>query len=171
MDKEIVKLMRKAIKDGDLNCVKELSKDNTGLLNVITPFGTWLHVASTYGKKEIVEFLIEKGLDVNQNGDIADCGALRSASSEGHLDIVELLYSNGAIFDISEVTKSPLFGAIYGGHFKVVEFLVENGIDIAVRYNTNALKNMDAYEYAREFGKIDIAEYLKNKQIPYMKDL
>jgi len=163
MDKERMKLMRKAIKDGDLNLVKKLSNDNPGLLNVVTPFGTWLHVASTHGKKDIVEFLIEGGLDVNQNGDIADCGALRSASSEGHLDIVELLYNNGAKFDVSEATKSPLFGAIYGGHFRVVKFLVENGIDITVRYNTNALKNMDAYEYAREFGQTEIANYLKSK--------
>lgn len=163
MDKEIIKFMRKAIKNGNLEQVKELLSEYPELIDVITPFGTWLHVASTHGKKDIVEFLIESGIDVNKNGDIADCGALRSASSEGHLEIVEFLFSSGAKFDVSEATKSPLFGAIYGGHFNVVEFLVENGIDITVRYNTNALKNMDAYEYAREFGQTEIANYLKSK--------
>jgi ankyrin repeat protein len=163
MDKEIMKLMRKAIKNGELNMVKDIVANNHGLLDTITPFGTWLHVASTQGKSDIVKYLIDKGLDVNQNGDIADCGAIRSAASEGHLDIVELLFQNGAKFDVSEATKSPLFGAIYGGHYDVVKFLVENGIDITVRYNTNALKNMEAYEYAREFGQTKIAEYLKEK--------
>ena len=161
MDKEIIKSMRKAIKADDIDEVKKLATRNEGLLHVITPFGTWLHVASTHGKLDIVKLMIANGLDVNQNGDIANCGALRSAADKGHLGIVEFLYQNGAIFDVSEATKNPLFGAIYGGHLNVVKFLVENEIDITVRYNTNALKNMNAYEYAREFGQTEIANYLK----------
>lgn len=37
------------------------------------------------------------------------------------------------------------------------------GIDISIRYTGESIKNMDAYEYAREFGQTEIAEYLKRK--------
>lgn len=46
IDKEIIKSMREVIKKGDLNLVKELNQDNDGLLDVDTPFGSWLHVAA-----------------------------------------------------------------------------------------------------------------------------
>ena len=59
--------------------------------------------------------------------------------------------------------RNPLFGAIYGGHKEVVELLVEKGIDISIRYTGETIKNMNAYEYAREFVQTEIAEYLKQK--------
>lgn len=71
MDKEIVKSMREAIKQGNLDLVKKLNVNNEGLLNVDTIFGSWLHVASAHGQINIVEYLIKCGLDVNQNGDIS----------------------------------------------------------------------------------------------------
>ncbi|WP_283750446.1 ankyrin repeat domain-containing protein [Bacillus cereus] len=55
------------------------------------------------------------------------------------------------------------FGAIYDGHKEVVEFLVEKGIDISIRYTGENIKNMNAYEYAEEFGQTEIATYIKRK--------
>jgi len=56
-----------------------------------------------------------------------------------------------------------LFAAIYGGHKKIVEYIVNQGIDISVQYTGENIKRMDAYRYAKEFGQIEIAEYLKRK--------
>lgn len=64
---------------------------------------------------------------------------------------------------MSLAKRNPLFGAIYGGHKEVVDLLVEKGIDISIRYTGENMKNMNAYEYAKEFGKTEIAEYLKRK--------
>lgn len=164
MDKKSVnKAIRNAIKIGDINEVKRLIGDNLESLHLMTPFGTWLHVAAKKGHFGIVEYLIHKGIDVNTKGDIFDASPLRLAAGAGHLEIVKFLIETGAELDVSLAKRNPLFGAIYGGHKEVAEFLVEKGIDISIRYTGENIKNMDAYEYAREFGQTEIVEYLKQK--------
>ncbi|EMI9087804.1 MULTISPECIES: ankyrin repeat domain-containing protein [Bacillus] len=164
MDKKIVnKAIRNAIKLGDTSEVKQLIGDDNEILNTMTSFGTWLHVAAKKGHLEIVEYLINKGIDIDAKGGTFDASALNLAAGEGHLEIVKYLIETGAELDVSLAKRNPLFGAIYGGHKEVVEFLVEKGIDISIRYTGESIKNMDAYEYAREFGQTEIAEYLKRK--------
>ena len=51
MDNEqskFVKIMRNAIKNGNLDVVKELLGNNDGLLETNTVFGSWLHIAASY---------------------------------------------------------------------------------------------------------------------------
>ena len=164
MDKKSLnKAIRNAIKLGDINEVKQLIGNDKEILNTITSFGTWLHVAAKKGHREIVGYLIDKGIDIDAKGGTFDASALNLAAGAGHLEIVKFLLEAGAELDVSLAKRNPLFGAIYGGHKEVVEFLVEKGIDISIRYTGESLKNMDAYEYAREFGQTEIAEYLKGK--------
>lgn len=164
MDKKSVnKAIRTGIKLGDINEVKQLIGDDQEILNTITSFGTWLHVAAKKGHLEIVEYLINKGIDIDARGGTFDASALNLASGAGHLEIVKYLIEVGAELDVSLAKRNPLFGAIYGGHKEVVEYLVEEGIDISIRYTGESIKNMDAYGYARKFGQTEIAEYLKQK--------
>ena len=163
MDKEIIKEMRNAIKKNDLYTIKYLIDNNDGLLDVVTIFGTFLHDASTYGKYDVVKYLVECGIDINRTGGVGDSSALTSAAFKGYMNIVELLYEKGADFDISSFYRNPLFAAIYNGHLDVARFLVEKGIDFKVHYAIGDLENVDAYEYARQYGQTEIAEYLKSK--------
>ena len=41
--------------------------------------------------------------------------------------------------------------------------LVENNIDISIKYSGETMNDMDAYAFAIERGQIEIAEYLKWK--------
>ncbi|MCC2380295.1 ankyrin repeat domain-containing protein [Bacillus wiedmannii] len=164
MDKKSVnKAIRNAIKLGDINEVKQLIGNDKEILNTMTSFGTWLHVAAKKGHLEMVEYLINKGIDIDAKGGTFNASALNLAAGAGHLEIVKYLIETGAELDVSLAKRNPLFGAIYGGHKEVVEFLVEKGIDISIRYTGESIKNMDAYEYAREFGQTETAEYLKQK--------
>ncbi|WP_026562034.1 ankyrin repeat domain-containing protein [Bacillus sp. J37] len=164
MDKKnLNKAIRSAIKLGDLKEVQELIGDDKEILNTMTAFGTWLHVAAKQGHFEIVKFLIDKGIDIDAKGGTFDASALNLAAGAGQLEIVKYLIESGAELDESLAKRNPLFGAIYGGHKEVVELLVDSGIDISVRYTGESMKDMDAYEYAREFGQTEIAEYLKQK--------
>ena len=163
LDKEKIKVVRNAIKQNDLNLVKSLVMEDKELMNADTVFGSWLHVAAAHGKVEIAEFLIECGLDVNRNGGISGGTPVRCAASDGHLDVIKLLHQNGAMFDVSEATKNPLFGAICNGHYEVAKYLIENGIDITIKYPIGKLDNVDAYEYARQFGQTKIADFIKEK--------
>lgn len=107
--------------------------------------------------------MIHKGININIKGDIFDASPLRVAAGAGHLEIVKYLIEAGAELDVTLVKRNPLFGSIYGGHKEVVEFLVEKGIDISIRYTGENIKNMNAYEYAEEFGQTEIAAYIKRK--------
>ncbi|URZ08847.1 ankyrin repeat domain-containing protein [Clostridium felsineum] len=162
-DKIIIKQIRNNIKNGDSNKAIELLKNNEHLLGVMTPFGTWLHVASKRGDMEVIKYLVSKGVDVNACGGTFEANALKTAAGAGQLEVVKYLLDNGSGMDISLAKRNPLFGAIYGGHFDIVKELTKRGIDITVRYTSDSLTDMDAYGYARELGQTEIADYLKQR--------
>lgn len=163
MDKNINKEIRNTIKCGDFDSFKRLIDNNPDSLNVMTPFGTWLHIAAKRGYLKMVRYLVEKGLDVNIKGGIFDATAMNLAALSGEMNVIRYLVSKGAILDVSHAKRNPLFSAIQDGHMDVVQYLVEQGIDITVRYNSESLNNIGAYEFAIEYGQTEIAEYLKEK--------
>ncbi len=160
--KEQIKAVRQLIKQNNINELKDYLIDKPELINAETPFGTWLEVAASKGDLDIVQFFIDKGIDVNKCCGMTNGGPLATASFNGHLDIVKLLLQNGAIIDVSSSEKNPLFSAIYNGHFEVVKCLVESGIDLKASYEMGSLKNVDAIEYARQYGRTEIVNYLKD---------
>ncbi len=159
------KEIRAAIKQGDAHKVKKLIEQNNGAIDLITPFGTWLHVASSRGQLEIVQLLVSLGADVNRRAGVFDGTALNEAANEGHLSIVEFLLACNGIMDTSEPERNPLFSAIISGNQEIVKRLLDSGIDASVRYSGKNMDGMDAYDFAIERGQIDIAKMLK----PYRK--
>lgn len=155
--------IRNAFKNNDNEKIKELVGQNEDILNMDTAFGSWLHVASDFGNIEMIEYLLNRGLDINIKGGTFEGAPINTAASAGHLDVVKLLLNKGAELDVSVAYRNPLFGAIYNGHLDIVTLLVEAGIDFTIRYTGENIKNMNAYEYAREFGQTEIANYLKEK--------
>ena len=152
--------IRAAIKQGDLEKVVALIGTDRARLEMMTVFGTWLHVAATHGKLEIVKRLVDMGVDVNRRGGVSDGGALREAASAGRVDVIEYLLSKGAIMDVGEPNRNPLFAAIYGGHTAVAKLLIEKGIDTKLKYSGESMKNMDALAFAKEWGRTDIIDLL-----------
>jgi ankyrin repeat protein len=140
--------------------MKQLIGYDTKLLNINTSFGTWLHIAEKKGNLDIVKFLVKEGIDIDAR-ETFDSSALLGGRSRLFGYSKKYLVRAGAELDVSLAKRNPLFGAIYGGHKNVVEFLVEKGIDISIRYTGENIKNMNAYEYAIEFGQTEIAEYLR----------
>jgi hypothetical protein len=160
IDKQIHKEIRSAIKEGDVEKLTALLGSDKDRLNMMTPFGTWLHVAASCGKLDVVKRLLERGADVNAYGGTAGGGPLNVAASEGHLDVVRHLLSHGAHLDISEPERNPLFSAIYGGHPEIAKVLIDAGIDTTVRYTGESMKGMDALAFAHERGQSDIEKLL-----------
>jgi ankyrin repeat protein len=160
---QIHKQLRSAIKQGDIETFVTVIGSDKGRLTMMTPFGTCLHVAASFGKLDIVKRLVEMGADVNAYGGTADGGPLHRAASDGHLDVVQYLLGRGAALDVSEPERNPLFGAIYGGHTAIAKLLVDSGIDTKISYTGEWMKNMDALAFAREWGRTDIAELLVKK--------
>jgi len=122
---------------------------------------TPLHLAAVNGHKDVVEFLIAKGADMNARitvGMNTGCTPLHKAASAGQKDIVEILIANGA--DVNAVAndgETPLHEAATWGHKDVVELLVVKGADLKSRnnYGTTPLRK------AAMFGQKEIAELLR----------
>jgi len=164
MDKnKIAKGIRRAIKNAQLGTLRELLEKEPEMLTWMTPFGTWLHVATAHGHLEIIIYLINAGMDINVEGGTFSTNVLERAATKGYLDIAEYLINQDIKIDTSEPDRNPLFSAIYGGHFGIVKLLVENNIDLSIKYSGENMKDMDAYAFAIERGKTEIAEYLKGK--------
>ncbi|OHX30768.1 hypothetical protein BWGOE5_32460 [Bacillus mycoides] len=158
---QISKEIRSAIKSGNLEKVVELIGSNIEVLHMITPFGTWLHVAASRGELNIVKKLIELGLNVNALGGVYGGGALNVAASKGHISVVKYLLACGAELDISDPIKNPLFGAISNGYPDIAKLLIESGIDVDVKYSGESIKGMDALAFAREQGQVEIVKVIE----------
>lgn len=159
---EILKEIRSAIKQGNTGRFMELIRSHMETINTLTPFGTWLHVASSEGQLEIVKELVRLGADVNRPGGLYGGGALNEAASEGHLEVVEYLLSCGADMDVSEPERNPLFGAISNGHEKIAALLIKKGIQTRVKYNGDSKSKRDALSFAKEEGQVEIVKMLES---------
>ena len=157
MKEELINEMRDAIFADDLEHIKNLIEKNKNLINAVTDFGSFLHDAAGNGKYEIVKYFIENGFDVNLKAGFLDANALIEAASEGYMDIVALLHESGAILDTST------FAAIYDRHTDIAKYLIDQGIDLAAAYHIGKIENCDALEYARQYGQMEIYDYIKER--------
>ncbi|WP_395343510.1 ankyrin repeat domain-containing protein [Ningiella sp. W23] len=149
-----------AIKNKDVKLLKELLSKNPDITHVVTPLGSWLHIATRHNAKESVEFLLEQGIDVNIEGGVSNSGPINAAASEGYTELVKFYLEKGAILDTSEPEKNPLFSAIHNGHVDVVKMLLDANIDTSIKYSGSTMENMDALAFAKEWGRTDIVNML-----------
>ncbi|GAA5525734.1 hypothetical protein Maes01_02306 [Microbulbifer aestuariivivens] len=151
-----------AVRAGNLELAKTIFDSDSSLINLVTPLGSWLHVATQYGHKALVEFLIEKGLDINVKGGPSGVTPLNTAAHEGNLELLEFFLERNAEIDISEPDRNPLFAAIHAGHIDIAEKLLDFGIDVEVKYTGQTMKDMDALAYCHEWGRTDIAKLIES---------
>ncbi len=117
-----------AVKAGDLAKVKTLVERDPGLVNAKGPGGqTILFAAISFNRPGIVEFLVEKGADVNAATGFATPLVLACAR-KAPLAVVRLLVEKGA--DVNAVSKysgRPMDVALEEPDAAVVDFLKSRG--------------------------------------------
>jgi Ankyrin repeats (3 copies) len=89
---------------------------------------TPLHLAAQQGHREVAEYLLSKGADVNAQ-DQALATPLEEAAAADHPDLVDFLLSKGADLHIQCVSGGPTRIAALLGHVDVVRILIEKGAD------------------------------------------
>lgn len=86
-----------------------------------------LNLATSKGYADIVNLLINKGINVNQK-DSDSCNPLHWAAQEGYLKIAKVLIENGC--NLNELNKcglTPLYTAASENRFELVKYFVEHG--------------------------------------------
>ena len=91
---------------------------------------TALHWAAKKGNMNIVEILLDRGIEINSKTNDGET-ALHIAASSGNMNIVEILLDRG--IDINSKDNdgwTALHWAASNGDMNIVEILLDRGIDI-----------------------------------------
>jgi hypothetical protein len=144
---------------GDLEKVKALLKDNPALvfsksneplLYTATPLG----YAASYGRTDVVEFLLANKAEVNAR-DLNGQTPLFYAALQGHEDVVQVLLAHGADVDAKDKNgQTPLYNAV--SHRDVVEVLLAHGADV----NNKARDGQTPLHYAVGFAGMDVVQVM-----------
>ncbi|KAI9135612.1 ankyrin repeat domain-containing protein [Acaryochloris sp. CCMEE 5410] len=82
-----------------------------------------LQAASQAGRPDVVQILVQSGIDVNRPS-ITKETPLVVAADQGYVEVVKTLVEAGALVDSwTSDEDSPLFGAAYCGHLEVYNYL------------------------------------------------
>ena len=131
---------QKAADRGDLESLKALLKSNPRLVSSHSQspyeYGmTPLHCAARAGNKEVAQFLLAKGADVNAL-EMGNGTPLLFAAMENHKDVVELLLAHGARVNLkTDDGWTPLHYAAQQGYYDIVELLLAKGADVNAKTN------------------------------------
>ena len=154
---------------GDTPLIVAAAKSCTDVVRVLVhkgankdflgPNGTALFVAVKNGNLSIVQFLTQKGADVNirtSNNNISPLVISIMSPSSDQIAIVKCLLDHGAVTAmISALVISPLACAIKLGKLNLVQILVRHGAGIGY-----VSLGITALDMARTFGHEDIATFL-----------
>jgi len=129
-----------SIQKGDLESIEQLIANDPELVNLRRGSLYPLHQAVRSGKKEIVEFLISKGADIDRFAKNAsefapfESSPVTEAVRFNHLDMVKMFVDHGA--DLNKVTslgESYLHYAAFMNRPEIAEYLIDSGMDIDIK--------------------------------------
>ncbi len=146
---------------GDLARVRELVGKDPSLVNAVSAEGyPPLGLAAFLGRKDVAEFLLKAGADVNAvSKNETGFTALTGAVAAGQAEIVELLVDRGA--DVNHRYEggafSPLLSAAAEGDPRIVRLLLEHGASPNVR----TADGKTPLALATEKGHKDAADVLR----------
>ncbi len=144
---------------GDLKSLKNIMNHDPASVSSYSPDGfTALALAAYLGQKESVDYLIEKGADLNASArNETGFTALTGAVTQNHNEIAKVLINKGAHVNHSyEGGFTALMHAVYAGNVELVSFLLENGADPRAK---NA-EGKTPLTFAREKSNSQIIELL-----------
>lgn len=120
-------------RQGNLEKVKELYELNNEIINARDLKGfTPIILASYNNQPEVVDFLLEKGVEIN-SPDGSDNSALMGVAFKGYTEIAKKLIGAGAnVHQRNANGATALTFAATFGHLKIAEMLLERGADIHV---------------------------------------
>ncbi|XP_050397840.1 poly [ADP-ribose] polymerase tankyrase-1 [Patella vulgata] len=123
-----------ACRNGDLGKVKKyVTTQNVNAKDTAGRKSTPLHFAAGFGRKDVVEHLLENGANVHARDD-GGLIPLHNACSFGHAEVVQLLLRHGADANARDNWNyTPLHEAAIKGKVDVCIVLLQHGADPNIR--------------------------------------
>lgn len=124
-----------ACQAGNLEKVKNILKADPEQLQAVTAEGkSPLHMATGWGQKEIVLFLLKEGANINALNNQGGT-AIHVAASRNQPECAAILLDHGADMEAirTEGSLTPLAIAIFKNNLEVAEFLLNRGADLNAR--------------------------------------
>src|SRR6267143_1988614 len=145
---------------GKLEQVRNLINLDPSLVNSYSPDGfTPVALAAYLGQKDVTEYLLEKGANVNAMAKNATgFTPLTGAIANNHAEISKILVKKGA--DVNhryEGGVSPLMEASLNGNLELVRFLLENGADPTAKTEDGKTP----MSFAKEKNHVEVIEALR----------
>jgi ankyrin repeat protein len=155
-----------AAQKGDFETVKNLLTKYPDMKDVRRD-GGWTLLHLSFSSRELVEYLIENGLDIEARSD-SQWTPLHSQAYGGHTDGVELLLEHGADIEAKHAyDMTPLVSSVRWDRIDVAKLLVEKGANVNA---TNTLGRTPLIISATE-GYSELAEiFLENNADISVKD-
>ena len=124
----IVSQLFNATKAGNLDEVKTILEETPELINAYSGGSGLLHFAAIFAEKELVEFLIANGLEVDAERDINGFTALHLAALRGHKKMINFLIEKGTDVNAKDYRgETALKMAVDDGHAEIAELLRKHG--------------------------------------------
>ncbi|XP_034631682.1 poly [ADP-ribose] polymerase tankyrase-2 isoform X3 [Trachemys scripta elegans] len=132
-----------ACRNGDVERVKRLVRsENVNGRDTAGRKSSPLHFAAGFGRKEVVEYLLQSGANVHARDD-GGLIPLHNACSFGHAEVVNLLLRHGADPNARDNWNyTPLHEAAIKGKIDVCIVLLQHGAEPAIR-NTDGRTALD----------------------------
>jgi ankyrin repeat protein len=123
-----------AIRNGNLKTLKTLGEKDPGLFQAKDQRGsTPLILAAYYNQGEIVEYLLEKGVQVDDK-DGAGNTALMGCCFKGYVPVAEKLIAAGAdVNTVNSLGSTCLIYAVTFNQPEIAKLLLENGAETHIR--------------------------------------
>ncbi|MCD4786254.1 MAG: ankyrin repeat domain-containing protein [Candidatus Eremiobacteraeota bacterium] len=147
-----------AIRLKNLASIKKIIDKNPGMVEVKGGDGrTVLSEAVSWNRKDVIELLISRGVDVNSATNSGWTPLHSALSSNGRKDMAEFLISKGADVNGELNGWTHLHRAVNRGDNDIVKFLLRSGASVNARNKDN---HTPLY-YAMKKGRKDIIKLLR----------